>query len=157
MKYIGIVFKEENSDYGIVFPYFPGCLSGDHRWKKFVKWDRNPNCSYRINERENESIPCPLLLMIFLIFQNFKKDLPFMLMSFLKRRFDAMSLFKMMCSPSLISLQKENTLIDLLFLAKATRRGSLTYKLRASIIVNSLPNAEKLGPTKKIKTISLEY
>lgn len=27
MKYIGIVFKDEHSDYGIVFPDFPGCVS----------------------------------------------------------------------------------------------------------------------------------
>ncbi|MBI1954282.1 MAG: type II toxin-antitoxin system HicB family antitoxin [Proteobacteria bacterium] len=78
MKYIGIVFKEESSDYGIVFPDFPGCISAGSSIEDVRKMGTEALIGHiELMKEKKESIPLPSSLDNILNIPEFQKGLAF--------------------------------------------------------------------------------
>lgn len=63
MKYIALIHKEENSDYGVSFPDFPGCISAGETLEQAKTMAQEALISHiNILKEMHEQIPAPTTL-----------------------------------------------------------------------------------------------
>ena len=63
MKYIALIHKEKNSDYGVSFPNFPGCVSAGKTLEQAKIMAQEALISHiNILKEMNEHIPVPITL-----------------------------------------------------------------------------------------------
>ena len=63
MKYIALIHKEENSDYGVSFPDFPGCVSAGETLDEVKVWAQEALISHiDILKEMGEQVPAPTTL-----------------------------------------------------------------------------------------------
>jgi predicted RNase H-like HicB family nuclease len=63
MKYVALIHKEENSDYGVSFPDFPGCVSAGETLEQAKTMAQEALVGHiNILKERNEQIPAPSTL-----------------------------------------------------------------------------------------------